>query len=94
MPSVEKTMEKQEREHGSWLIGGLVALAAIAVLLLAVVVGPGLIEPKLSPEEVAQEWVESHVDATGEQIAEFLLGSHWALRSSVASTWRAGSIRS
>ena len=80
MPSVEKTMEKQERKHGWWLIGGLVALAAISVLLLAVLVGSGLIETKLSPEEVAQEWVESHVDATGEEIAEFLLGSHWALR--------------
>ena len=80
MPIAGKSMEKQERKHGSWLIGGLVALAAIAVVLLAVVVGPDLVEPELSPEEVAQEWVESHVDATGEQIAEFLLGSHWVLR--------------
>ena len=51
MPIAGKSMEKQERKHGSWLIGGLVALAAIAVVLLAVVVGPDLVEPELSPEK-------------------------------------------
>ena len=50
----------------------------IAGLVLVRVFGPGLL--KLSPEEVAQEWVESNIDATGEEIAEFLLGSHWVVR--------------
>ena len=70
-------MEKQRRTPG-WLTAGLVALAVIAVLILVGVFGPGLL--KLSPEEVAQEWVESNIDATGEEIAEFLFGSHWVVR--------------
>ena len=71
-------MEKRERNTPGWLIAGLVALAVIAGLVLVGVFGPGLL--KLSPEEVAQEWVESNIDATGEEIAEFLLGSHWVVR--------------
>ena len=71
-------MEKKERNTPGWLIAGLVALALIAGLVLVRVFGPGLLE--LSPEEVAQEWVESNIDATGEEIAEFLLGSHWVVR--------------
>ena len=71
-------MEKKERNTPGWLIAGLVALAVIAGLVLVGVFGPGLLE--LSPEEVAQEWVESNIDATGEEIAEFLLGSHWVAR--------------
>ena len=71
-------MEKKERNTPGWLIAGLVALAVIAGLVLFGVFGPGLL--KLSPEEVAQKWVESNIDATGEEIAEFLLGSHWVVR--------------
>ena len=73
-----RNMEKKERNTPGWLIAGLVALAVIAGLVLVGVFGPGLL--KLSPEEVAQEWVESNIDATGEEIAEFLLGSHWVVR--------------
>ena len=55
-------------------IGGAVIVVAVIVVLSTTVLA------KLTAQQLAKNWVEANVDATGEEIAAFLSGNNWAVR--------------
>ena len=74
--------DSQEDKRGNsnlltWIIG--IGAAIVAAALIFFVLSTIVLE-KLTPEELAQRWVQSNVDATGEEIAAFVSGNNWAVR--------------
>ena len=61
----------------TWIIGIGVVIVVAGLGLFAL---STTVLQKLTPEEIAQRWVSSNVDATGEAIAAFVSGNNWAVR--------------
>ncbi len=67
-------MNDERRKRNSpwpWVIGGAVVIVVLAGILLYMV---GIGRPNLTPEEVAQRWVNDNVDLGGELLAGWILG--------------------
>lgn len=50
------------------------------LVVVIIVVLSATVLAKLTAQQLAQNWVEANVDATGEEIAAFLSGNNWAVR--------------
>ena len=69
----------RDRQKLFWVVGTIGAIGFLGLLLYMI---GALQEPAPTSadiEAVAQRWVESNVDALGEDIARFLVGENWLL---------------
>ena len=58
----------------------VIILSVFGVVVAAAIIGYALLNSKLTPDELAMEYINGNVDELGEDIAGFVVGGNWLLK--------------
>ena len=82
---------QQDKDRNNQALWWGIGIGAVVLVIITVVVLSTTVLSKLTADELAKRWVESNVDAAGEEIAAFLSGNNWAVRE-LGGEWIEGKI--